>query len=288
MTRRTQLSAYILAADPWWLEDSLLSYYDLVDRIVVSYDADGLSWTGTPLPTQECIARIRSVDTHGKCEYHPGRFYNQERPPLDNETEQRRVALEQASAGADWVLQLDTDEVLLDPGELVSAIEEADERGAAGIEYPSRYLYTRAGNGDFLEFVRPGWRVMANYPAPIAVRAGASLRHARQIEGGLFRLDFAPNSTDPRHPFDAVVHRVISPGQAILHYYWVRSEDYMRRKVGWSGHADTYSEPRRLTAWRWHGRHPWLSTLLPASGPDREWFRLTVLPPDRTFWRGEQ
>ncbi|MFZ0531530.1 MAG: hypothetical protein WAL91_13450, partial [Propionicimonas sp.] len=256
-------------------------------RIVVSYDVDGLSWTGTPLPTAECLDRIRAIDTAGKCDYRPGNFHNPGRPPLDNDTEQRRVAAAQASAGADWVLQLDTDEVILDPHELLLAVVDADARGAVGVEYPSRYLYCRAEDGRFLEFVRPGWRVMANYPGPIAIRAGSRPRHARQIDGGLYRVDFAPNNTDPRHEFDATVHRVISPDQGIVHYYWVRSEEYLRRKMGWSGHADTYSEPRRLTAWRWHSRHPVLSAIRPASGPDREWFRLVRLSGDRTFWRGE-
>lgn len=282
-----RLHAYVLAADPWWLEDSILSYYDLVDRIVVSYDADGRSWTGTPLPIADCLERIRAIDLEGKCDYRPGNFCHLERSPLDNDTQQRGVALAQASKGADWVLQLDTDEVVLDKAELHAAILEADRRGAAGVEYPSRYLYTRAANGVFLEFARPGWRVMANYPGPIAVRAGTPLRHARQIDGGLYRADFAANNTDPRHPFDAVVHRVIERDQAILHYYWVRSEEDMLRKTGWSGHTDTYSEPRQMQAWRRLTRHPLISAAWPRSGPNGEWFRLTRLAPQMTYWRGE-
>lgn len=286
--RTPVINAYLMAADPWWLEDSVLSYYDLVDRIVVSYDINGLSWTGTELPVEECLQRIRAIDRDGKCDFRPGNFCNLDRPPLDNDSHQRGVALAQATPGADWVLQLDTDEVALDAAELHSAIMEADRRGAVGVEYPSRYLYTRAAGGAFLEFARPGWRTMANYPGPVAVRAGTPLRHARQIDGGLYRVDLAANNTDPRHPADAVVHRAVRRDQAILHYYWVRSEDSMRRKAGWSGHADTYSEPRRLTTWRRHTRHPFLATALPGSGPDGEWFRLTRLPQERALWRGER
>ncbi len=277
-----------MAADPWWLEDSILSYYDLVDRIVISYDQSGRSWTGTELPIDDCLQRIRAIDRDGKCDYRPGDFCHLGQAPLDNETQQRREALAQASGGADWVMQLDTDEVALDPAELLGATIDADRMGAMGLEYPSRYLYARSAGGSFLEFTRPGWRVMGNYPGPVAVRAGAHLKHARQVDGGLYRVDFAVSNTDPRHPFDAVVHRVIARDQAILHYYWVRSDEFMRRKAGWSGHSDTYSEPRRLTAWRWHTRHPVLSAIRPASGPDGEWFRLTRLPEDRSRWRGER
>ena len=287
-SRVPRLNAYVLAADPWWIEESVLSYYDLVDRIVVSYDSDGLSWTGTSLPVEECLRRVKSIDRAGKCDFRPGKFAQPDRPPLDNDTAQRRVAHSQAADGADWVVQIDTDEVLLDAGEFLASVHEADSHGADGLEYPARFLYTRSPSGVFLEYARPGWRMLTNYPGPVAARSNAQPRHARQIDGSLYRVDIAPNNTDPRHPYNALVHRVISPDQAILHYSWVRSEDYMMRKVGWSGHAGTYSEPRQLKAWRRITRHPILSAACPQSGANREWFRLTTLPPDRTHWRGER
>ena len=286
--RVPRINAYVLAADPWWLEESVLSYYDLVDRIVVSYDADGLSWTGTSIPVEECLQRIRSIDSAGKCDFRPGQFANPNRQSLDNDTAQRQVAHAQAADGADWIVQIDTDEVLLDGAELLASIHEADARGADGVEYPARFLYTRSASGHFLEFASPGWRLLTNYPGPVAVRSTARPRHARQIDGSLYRVDISPNNTDPRHHYDALVHRVIRPDQAILHYSWVRSDDYMKRKAGWSGHTDTYSEPRQLKAWRRITRHPFLSTAFPRSGANGEWFRLTKLSPGRTFWRGEQ
>ena len=287
MGSRIRINAYVLAADPWWLEESITAYYPAVDRIVVSYDQDATSWTGTPLPVEECLRRIRAIDTEGKCDFRPGHYSRLDVHPLENDTFQRGEALAAASPGSDWVLQLDTDEVIPDLGEFVSCVEEAHLRGAGGLEYPSRYLYARSGRGTFLEMSSPFWRTIGNYPGPVAVVAGTRPRHARQSDVGLFRVDFSPHNTDPRHPRDAVVNRVIDRKAGILHYYWVRSEENMRRKAGWSGHADTYSEPKRLHAWRWRMRHPLLTTLSAPFQPIDNRFRLTTLPPDRRTWRGE-
>lgn len=282
---RRRINAYVLAADPWWLEDSVESYYDLVDRIVVSYDEDALSWTGTPLPVDECLARLRAVDRDGKLDFRPGHFFHPDRSALANDTAQRQAALDQASEGADWVIQLDTDEVLLDADELLAAIDEAESRGCAAVEYPARYLYTRSRSGWMLETTRPFWRRRAGYPGPVVIRPGATLVHCRQSELPILRVDIAPTNTDPTHPADAIVHRVVRPDQAILHYSWVRDDDYMARKAGWSGHSDTYT--RMLVAWRERTRRPMLGAAFGWMRRDREWHRLTRLPTARRSWRGE-
>ncbi|WOP17213.1 hypothetical protein [Raineyella sp. LH-20] len=287
VSRDLRLNAYVLAADPWWLEESVRSYYGLVDRIVVSYDQDAISWTGTPLPIDDCLARLKAIDVDGKCDYRPGHFARLEHEPLDNDTHQRTIALGQASEGCDWVIQLDTDEVLQAPDEFRSCLAEAADRGAGGLEYPSRYLYARTRGGDFLEMSSRCWGTIANYPGPVAVVAGTTPRHARQADVDLFRVDFSPHNTDPRHPFDAVVHRTVPRDAGILHYYWVRSEEYMHRKARWSGHADTYSEPRRMRAWRRRMKHPLLTALSAPFQPLDNRFRITRLPADRRYWVGE-
>jgi hypothetical protein len=288
MRSRLRINAYVLAADPWWLEASLGAYYSVVDRIVVSYDRDAVSWTGTPLPVEACLERIRALDTDGKCDFRPGRYAHPDRAPIDNDTFQRAEALAAASEDCDWVLQLDTDEVILDSGEFVSCLEEADLRGATGLEYPMRYLYTRTRSGRFLEMSSRRWGTIANYPGPVAVAAGTVPRHARQADVDLFRVDFAANNTDPRHPSDAVVHRVIRPDSGILHYWWVRSDEHLRRKAGWSGHADTYSQPKRLRDWQWRRRHPLLAALSAPFQPMDNRFRITQLPAERRYWVGER
>ena len=62
---RLQPNAYVLAADPAWIEESVASYYDFVKRIFVSFDETGTSWTGHPLDPTEAVNRLKAVSyTH--------------------------------------------------------------------------------------------------------------------------------------------------------------------------------------------------------------------------------
>ena len=54
------------------------------------------------------------------------------------ETAQRTAALAAAAEGADWVLQIDADEVLPDRDALVAALRTAEELGLPALEWPMR------------------------------------------------------------------------------------------------------------------------------------------------------
>ena len=167
-------TAYILVADPNFLAESLRSYYHRVERIVLSYDRTATSWTGTPLPVDQCLQVVAELDVDGKCVHAPGDYARLNHDPLVNDTHQRQEALDLASCGADWVLQLDTDEVMLEPDTFFAALRRADAVGASGLDYPSRWLYSRVAPGRYLEATRRFWGVAASFPGPLAVRAGTT------------------------------------------------------------------------------------------------------------------
>lgn len=275
-----KLHAYVLAGDPAWAGQSIGSIYGLVDRIVVSYDAEGLSWSGHPLSTEESLARIAAADPEGKVVLHPGRFSNPELMAMWAETAQRQDALDAASEGADWVLQLDTDEVVADPRAFRSALEAADGRAASAMDYPARVLYARAGSGRFLETCGRFWSTQSSYPGPVAVRAGTTLTHARQAAGvPTYRVDVSPWNTDPARPATTPVHRVIPRAQAILHLSWVRTEAQMAEKRTVSGHARDRDWDGELSRWRRRMRHPLLTAAAaPFSRKPFERYRVTSLP----------
>lgn len=273
-----RISAYILLADPSFLRESLTAYYPYVDRIVLSYDQHALSWTGTPLPVQQCVEIVRQVDTEAKCVKVPGHFFRRDHDPLENDTYQRQHALDAASEDADWVLQLDTDEVMLNPEAFFRSLANAEKAGAEGLDYPARWLYSRVGPARYLERTGPMWRIAASYPGPLAVRPGTRLTIARQCDVPLYRVDFASRNTDPAHSADTVVDEVIPLEHAIMHFSWVRDPELMLRKTGWSGHTEDLTKPHVYRSWVWRTRHPRLAVATSAARRTKWWYRLSEVP----------
>lgn len=276
---RRRISAYVLIADPSYLRESLTAYYPYVDRIVLSYDRTSTSWTGTPLPVGQCFDIVAQLDLDSKCVHAPGDFARLEHPPLVNETFQRQTALDAASDGADWVLQLDTDEVMLRPDVFFDMLDRADRAGCDGLDFPARWLYTRTGRGRYLEGTRRLWQSAASFPGPLAVRAGTALRHARQADVDLFRVDLAARNTDPWRGADAPVHAVIPKDSAVVHFSWVRDPEAIRRKFNWSGHTRLMTQPKVYRRWVWRTRHPLLTVLTtPLRRRDDGRYRLARIP----------
>src|SRR5438128_525348 len=101
-----RLKAYILAADPAWIEKSVQSYYDIVDELLVSYDTNKRGWTGAPIPVDECLERLRAMDRDNKIRFYPGEYARLDRTPMENETYQRQCAITAIGRQTDWILQL--------------------------------------------------------------------------------------------------------------------------------------------------------------------------------------
>ena len=76
----------MLAADPAWIEESIAGYYPHVDRIIVSFDETGTSWTGHPLDPTEAVSRLKALDHQGKIVLAPGRFFSLGRNALASDT----------------------------------------------------------------------------------------------------------------------------------------------------------------------------------------------------------
>lgn len=275
-----KVHAYVLAGDPAWVAESISSYYAAVDRIVVSYDRTFHSWTGQPMSVAEALRRIAMADPEGKVVPLPGDHVFPERSTVRNETEQRQAALDAASDGADWVLQLDTDEIVTSLPTLGRQLLAADAHAADALDFPLRDIYARVDSRRFLEHCGRFWRTQAAYPGPIAVRAGARLTVNRQTGAApRFRVDVTAWNTDPAHPFDAPVHDVVAPDEAILHMSWVRSEAQMQEKRIVSGYASERDWSRDLARWRWRARHPWLTAATaPLARDPFNRFRITSLP----------
>ena len=256
------INAYILAAEPDFAKASVLSYYDLVDRLVVSYDENAMSWTGLPLKTDECLRRLKAIDRDRKMVFLAGNYARTEHAPMVNETYQRQCALQAAGEGADWVIQLDTDEVLGSPKVFADCLREAGEKGFLALDYPARWIYRQLGSDRYLEWCSRFWRISAGYPGPVAVSPRVSLVHARQCDHPSFRADFRPVNTGAPVLDDRPVHRVIGEGDGIYHYSWVRDEQNLLDKFRSWGHARDRDWQPEYRRWVWCGRHPYAAVLM--------------------------
>ncbi|GLI27362.1 hypothetical protein ARHIZOSPH14_16040 [Agromyces rhizosphaerae] len=275
-----RLHAYVLAGDPAWIAQSIGSYYGIVDRIVVSYDAGGGSWGGAPLSVDESLARMRAADPDGKMVFAPGDHSDASRPVMTVETEHRQAALDAASEGADWVVQLDTDEIVPSTEVLLAQLRETERRAAGALAFPMRNFHARTPSGAFLEHCGRFWTTQSGYPGPVVVRAGTRLTLARQAaDTPVHRVDVSPRNTDPAHPFGTPVHAVIPPSDAIVHMSWVRTEAQMAEKRVVSGYAPERDWDRDLRRWRRRAAHP-LGTALVAPFARNPFgrFRITRLP----------
>ncbi len=259
---RTRLGAYLLLGDPAYLEQCIHSLYAIAERIVVVFDEDGLSWTKRSLPIEHCLSVVKRLDTGGKVSWLPGNFHDTGLAPLEAETLERNAGIAELGRTVDWVVQIDTDEVLGNPARFVASIGRADAAGRSALDYPARWLYGHVGGRTYLERCRRAWGISAGYPGPVAVRAGTTLRLARQCDVPIWRVDFRPRNTDPFHPPDVPVDETVDPSDAIWHFSWVRSEEEMRAKSTSSGHVDDLDWGKEIDRWLVRCRHPHLTTLL--------------------------
>ena len=165
--RHPRINAYILAADPTWLRSSVSAYYAHVDRIIVSYDEHGKGWTGAAVQSARCLDVLRSLDVDHKIVLAPGDWSGGGKGlhDGDGETLQRQAALDLASTEAEWVLQIDGDEILPSFDALLSTIEKAHtDEATAGIEWPMRVLFRRLRSGRYLEVKDADGQVQVEYP----------------------------------------------------------------------------------------------------------------------------
>ena len=270
------VNAYILAADPTWLEQSVSAYYPKVRQIVVSYDRDGRGWTGAPIPVEECLSRLRAIDSEGKMRFVAGRFSAPVKDPMENDTLQRNTALSLASEGADWVLQLDTDEWLPLWEPFAEAMSRADALGLCALEWPMRVLYRRLADGQFLEVCAVGGYDHFEYIAPVAVRSGTHLVHSRRTDGTFLRsvVRGDQHSIQLHRPLGKgeVREALLDSSEAILHNSWARSPADLRRKLASWGHSGLrawfYYVGRWLpSVWLWprmRNIHPFFGEVWPA------------------------
>lgn len=159
------MSAYVLLGDPAWIEASIMSYYPYVTKIIATYDCRGRSFTGLQLDVDDCIKRIKAIDYESKVMFIAGNFSSEEfhDNPMMGENQQRKVGLEVASQYGDWVLQLDTDEIVSNWDRFAIALDYASSENFDSLYHPSIYIYQLITSKYALESCRRWWGRQAGF-----------------------------------------------------------------------------------------------------------------------------
>ena len=114
----------ICVAYDWeFLKYSVPVIYDKVDQICLSIDADKTSWNGNQFPIdmpalKEMLAKI---DHQDKVFLLEESFYSSNRTPIQNECYQRKRMVD-VLGEADWYVQIDTDEILINPDDFIQTL----------------------------------------------------------------------------------------------------------------------------------------------------------------------
>src|SRR5688572_26448148 len=121
------LSFVALAAyDYPYLLRSLPTYYAIADEIVIGLDRDRVSWARQPFSFDDAAFRgaIAALDVEQKVRVVEQDFHLHERP-LHNETHERNVLSSFCSEG-NWIVQIDSDEYMINPAEFKAFIDRYD------------------------------------------------------------------------------------------------------------------------------------------------------------------
>lgn len=233
-----KIVAYVMAADPAYLQSSVSSYYQQVDKIVVTYDRNHLGWTGKPVRTNQCLSLLRHLDVDNKCLYFEGDYARPEyfSDPNKNETFQRNRSLDIARQYGDWILQLDTDEVLPKALVLSSLVSEAVQHSCTSVWYPMLWIFSVNRRGVTVASNRRLVPI-ADFPGPILLERNQRVVYSRHEANRSTALSFACNAVLGSVPETIVITKSLSWDELIYHYSIERSESDFQMKAQNNGHA---------------------------------------------------
>ncbi len=224
------------------IEKSLASYYDHVERIVVSTDLKR-GWSGLPITPDNTIDLIRAFDKDKKVDFLFG-DYCRISDAHGNETIQRQELADRVSELApdvDWVLQIDADEEFVD----FSAFREklgTLPKLTRGVHWRWIVLYNQLPDGRMLVVTDAHGKPELEKFA-LGHRPGAKMRFLR-------------TPTLPPKPFRTMLpFRYEAPADlpskyCVLHYTWAKSEPKLREKLTTWGLAHDVDADALLEQWR--------------------------------------
>lgn len=199
------VSAITLASyDYRYLFSSIPRYLDFVDEVIVGVDSQGLTWSGgrVDIP-RSFFEELRRLDETGsKIRVVSRPFYSTSHTPMENDIAERN-ALSLETRHDSWIVSIDADELLLNPGDFFRFLARVENE----VDVYASWITSFKDLGDALLVI------------------------AAQSDGLLERF---PIATLRRGGFVASrrteTNSILSPGVA-LHYSWGRGERELQEKL---------------------------------------------------------
>jgi hypothetical protein len=262
ITQKT-LVAYVMAADPAFLESSILSYYDQVEAIIVTYDRDHLGWTGNPVRTQYCLDAISRLDKDSKCVYFAGEYARKEffGDPNKNETHQRNQSIAIARQYSDWIVQIDTDEVLPPALRLRDLVDLADSNGCSSVWFPMLWVFSINSNGITVASNRRLIPI-ADFPGPILLRADQHVVFSRQEVDRAKALSIRCKNILGSVDGTKIVDMNLELTDLVMHYSMERTESDFQMKAKNNGHAFEVDWVLAYRCWKLAKSRPILASII--------------------------
>lgn len=227
----------IVQNDAETIERSIASYYDHVDRILVSTDPCR-GFSGAPITPDDTLGLIRALDRDRKITIVEADFYKFDEP-MRNETHQREEAarLLCEEAAPRWIFQVDADEVFLDfPAVLRQVMRQPFARA---VFWRWISIFNILPDGRLLVIVdEDGSPILERFPLahrpPVKLKSG---RLADKPSDAIFKVF--------KWRYEGGLRRT----DAVLHYSYAKSEARIREKLSTFGHSREFDRDRFYDLW---------------------------------------
>ncbi len=235
----------LLAYDYEYAFNAIASYYPIADEILLGLDRDRLTWSRRPfgLDREKLDTFLRGIDTAKKIRIVEGDFHSAA-TPMENDTAERNALSHECRPG-NWVVQIDSDEILMNPEEFRTWL----------LAQPTGICATAIWVTVFKVFGRQALVIVPpSERAPVATMARGQYLLARET----------------REP------HVESPLD-LMHLSWGRTDEELRTKLDNWGHATDFDIERYFQFWRsvTLDNYPQFENFHPLMGP--LWPRLQLI-----------
>lgn len=210
-----------IAYDFRFATSAIKSYYHIADEIILGVDQDFLSWSKIPYPSidKQIGLFLECHDPEKKINVIYGDFHSYP-TPLENDTAERTQLSLYCRNWDNWVVQIDSDEILMNPDVFKAWIERVKPNGLC--------IYARLIN--VFKVFGPRDALVVDPPtewAAVATRLHGEYERCRQTKQDC----------------------VMSPLN-LLHYSWGRRPEELLQKLQNWGHSDNRDWQEYLDFWQ--------------------------------------